>query len=44
MIDKKELYHLGTSLNHLGEKTFAINQIQEESFKKDYLKRIKIIM
>lgn len=27
--DKKELYHLGTSINNAGTKTFAINKIKD---------------
>lgn len=30
ILDNKILYHLGTSLNHLGEKTFSINKIEEK--------------
>ena len=42
--DKEIFYHLGTSLNHIGEKTFAINLILEEEFKQNLLKRMKIIL
>ena len=30
IIDKKEMYHLGTSLNNAGAKTFSINKIEDE--------------
>lgn len=29
IIDKKEMYHLGTSLNNAGTKTFSINKIED---------------
>ena len=41
IVDRKEIYHLGTSLNHLGEKTFAINIIIEDSVKNNLISRIK---
>ena len=41
IIDKEIYYHLGTSINHLGEKTFVINIILEESFKKQLINKIK---
>lgn len=30
ILDKKEVYHCGTSLNHAGSKTFSINKIEDE--------------
>ena len=30
IIDKKEMYHLGTSLNNAGTKTFSINKIEDD--------------
>ena len=42
--DKRVFYHLGTSLNYLGKKTFGINLILEDSFKSNLLKRIKSLM
>ena len=44
IIDSKTFYHLGTSLNNLGIKTFAINFILEDSFKEDLLTRINSII
>lgn len=29
LLDRKALYHSGTSLNHIGEKTFSINKIED---------------
>ena len=43
-IDKKELYHIGTSLNHIGEKTFSINIIIEDEIKENLLKRLDTII
>ena len=42
--DKKIFYHLGTSLNYLGVKTFAINLILEDEFKQNLLNRLKKII
>lgn len=36
IIDKNEIYHIGTSLNHIGEKLFSINKL-EDKFIKDNL-------
>lgn len=30
ILDRKEVYHCGTSLNHAGSKTFSINKIEDE--------------
>ena len=30
ILDKKKMYHLGTSLNNAGTKTFAINQVEDK--------------
>ena len=30
ILDKKEMYHLGTSINNAGTKTFAINKIEDK--------------
>ena len=43
IIDNKIFYHLGTSLNHLGKKTFMINQIKETIIKKVLLDKISCI-
>lgn len=40
IVDKKELYHLGTSLNHIGEKTFSINKIEDDIILKLLLTKI----
>ena len=29
ILDKKKMYHLGTSLNNAGTKTFAINKVED---------------
>lgn len=33
IIDKKEIYHVGTSLNYAGEKTFSINKLEDKIIK-----------
>ena len=40
LIDNTTLYHCGTSLNHAGSKTFAINLLEESSIKDCFIKRI----
>ena len=40
LIDYSILYHCGTSLNHAGSKTFAINLLEESSIKDCFIKRI----
>lgn len=30
LLDKKEVYHIGTSLNHAGEKMFSINKLEDK--------------
>lgn len=36
VIDKKEVFHVGTSLNHIGEKLFSINKL-DDKFVKEHL-------
>ncbi len=33
IIDKKEVFHIGTSLNHIGEKLFSINKLEDKIVK-----------
>jgi hypothetical protein len=40
IIDKSKLYHLGTSLNHIGEKTFSINKIEDDIILKALLEKL----
>ena len=40
LIDKKILYHCGTSLNHIGKKTFSINKISDNDLVNDFLNHI----
>lgn len=42
IVDGKTVYHIGTSLNYLGSKTFLINKIDDESWIKKFIKSIKI--
>ncbi len=41
ILDKEIIYHCGTSLNHIGEKTFSINLLEDEIVKKLLLEKIK---
>ncbi len=40
VIDGKSLYHLGTSLNYVGRKTFAISELTDERLVKSVIDRI----
>ena len=44
IIDKKDIYHLGTSINNIGEKIFMINKLEDETIKKDLIDIIKEII
>ena len=41
IIDNKTLYHLGTSLNYIGSKVFAINKIEDTDYINLLLDKIK---
>ena len=43
VIDGKSLYHLGTSLNYAGRKTFAISELTDERLVKSVIDRINAI-
>ncbi len=40
IIDNSEVFHCGTSLNHIGEKTFSINLLTDEDIKKILIKKV----
>ena len=40
ILDKKKMYHLGTSLNNAGTKTFAINQVEDKRWLELILKQL----
>ena len=40
ILDKKEVYHCGTSLNHAGSKTFSINKIEDEFVKNVLINKV----
>ncbi|MBR5662790.1 MAG: ORF6N domain-containing protein [Bacilli bacterium] len=44
IIDKKEVYHSGASINRLGHKTFAINEIIDDSINKIFIDNINNII
>ena len=41
IVDRKTLYLSGTSFNYMGNKTFSIIQLEEESVKQVLLNKIK---
>ena len=41
ILDEKELYHVGASLNYAGRKTFGVNKIEDEEYLSSLLDRIK---
>ena len=44
IIDKKDIYHCGASINKLGYRTFSINKIEDEIIKETLLNNIKKIV
>ena len=44
IIDKKIIYHCGTSINHAGSKTFSINILEDEIIKKSLITMIEEIV
>ena len=44
ILDKKEIYHCGTSLNRIGYKTFCINILSDEDIKKLLIDKVNIII
>lgn len=43
IIDNEIIYHVGTSLNYLGNKTFIITKIGDEFWCKEFIKKVKEI-
>ena len=44
IIDRKIIYHSGTSINNAGNKTFSINKLEDEILKKTLLKNVLSII
>lgn len=44
IIDKKEVYYLGASINKAGNKTFAINKMNEKELKEVLINKLKNIL
>ena len=44
IIDNEKIYHCGTSLNHIGSKTFSINLLEDNIVKESLLNKIKKII
>ena len=44
IIDNEKIYHCGTSLNHIGSKTFSINLLEDNIVKESLLNKINILI
>ena len=44
IIDKKTIYHCGTSLNHIGSKTFSINKLEDKEVIEALLNKINLLL
>jgi len=44
IIDKEKIYHSGTSLNRIGNKTFSINILEDEIIKELLINKIDKII
>ena len=44
ILDKEKIYHIGSSINHLGNKIFGINIIEEPMFKQLLIDKINTII
>ena len=40
ILDKKKIYHIGTSINHMGNKVFSINLLEDDLIKNNLIKYI----
>ncbi len=43
ILDQKEIYHCGASLNYAGSKTFSINKLEDNIVKKSLIKYVNTI-
>ena len=44
ILDKEKIYHLGSSINHLGNKIFSINIIEENIVKESLINKINMVI
>jgi len=44
IIDRKNVYHIGTSLNHVGEKMFSLNKLDDEIIKETLINYVTLII
>lgn len=44
IIDKKEVFHVGTSLNHIGEKLFSINKLDDKIVKEHLIHYVQEVI
>ncbi len=42
--DNKDIYHLGTSINHAGNKIFAINKLEDKEIKNTLINKVNSIL
>ncbi len=43
ILDQETMYHCGTSLNHIGEKTFSMTLLEDEIVKNSLLEKLKLM-
>lgn len=44
IIDKKDVFHVGTSLNHIGEKLFSINKLEDKIIKEHLINYVLAVI
>ncbi len=44
ILDQKEIYHCGASLNYAGSKTFSINKLEDKIVKNSLMKYVLVII
>ena len=44
IIDKREVYHCGASINHAGSRTFSINKWKDKIVKKEFIHKVNTII
>ena len=44
ILDQKEIYHCGSSLNYAGNKTFSINKLEDKIVKKSLINYVHVII
>ena len=44
ILDQNAVYHCGTSINHVGSKTFAINKIEDDVVKEALIEEVNRLL